>query len=69
MTFDVRNLPTPPEGLGGMRSPNCVGSILFGNLGFLIVDHSGIDMCKSTAGTISGEEARAVKAGRALRGT
>ena len=31
MTFDVRNLPTPPEGLVPMRGPNYVGNIFFGD--------------------------------------
>jgi hypothetical protein len=59
----VRNLPTPPEGLGGMHSPNYVGNIFFGDLGFLIVDHSGFEVYKSTAGNISGDEARGAGAG------
>jgi predicted dehydrogenase len=63
MTFDVRNLPTPPEGLGGMQGPNYVGNIFFGDLGFLIVDHSGFEVYKSTAGNISGDEARGAGAG------
>jgi hypothetical protein len=46
-----------------MRGPNYVGNIFFGNLGFLIVDHSGIELYKSTAGDISGEEARGAGAG------
>ena len=29
MTFDVRNLPTPPEGLGGLLGPNYVGNIFY----------------------------------------
>ena len=63
MTFDVRNLPTPPEGLGGLRGPNYVGNIFFGTLGFLIVDHSGYELYKSTAGDLSGEVARGSGAG------
>src|SRR5216684_6631362 len=63
MSFDVRNLPTPPEGLGGMRSPNYVGNIFFGDQGFLIVDHSGLELYKSTAGSISGDAARGASAG------
>ena len=63
MTFDVRNLPTPPEGLGGLHGPNYVGNIFFGDQGFLIVDHSGVEVYKSTAGDISGEAARGASAG------
>ena len=63
MTFDVRNLPTPPEGLGGMKGPNYVGNIFFGELGFMVVDHAGLQVYKSTAGSISGEAARGAGAG------
>jgi len=63
LTFDVRNLPTPPEGLGGLKGPNYVGNIFFGSGGFLVVDHSGFEVYKSTAGDISGEAARGAGAG------
>ncbi len=63
MTFEVRNLPTPPEGLGGLRGPNYVGNIFFGSTGFLIVDQAGFQVYKSTAGDISGEAARGAGAG------
>jgi predicted dehydrogenase len=63
MTFDVRNLPTPPEALGGLKSPNYVGNIFFGDQGFLTVDHSGFELYKSTAGNISGDAARGAGAG------
>ena len=63
MTFDVRNLPTPPEALGGLHGPNYVGNIFFGSLGFLTVDHSGLQVYKSTAGDISGDAARGAGAG------
>ena len=63
LTFDTRNLPTPPEGLGGLKGPNYVGNIFFGSSGFLVVDHSGFEVYKSTAGDISGEAARGAGAG------
>jgi len=63
MTFAVRNLPTPPEGLGGLRGPNYVGNIFFGESGFLILEQSGIQVYKSTAGNISGDAARGAGAG------
>jgi predicted dehydrogenase len=63
MTFDVRNLPTPPEGLAAMRGPNYVGNIFFGSQGFLIVDGSGFQLYKGTAGNVSGEAARGAGAG------
>ena len=49
VAFDVRNLPTPPEGLGGLRGPNYVGNIFFGDLGFLVVDQAGFQVYRSTA--------------------
>jgi predicted dehydrogenase len=63
MTFDVRNLPTPPEGLVPLRGPNYVGNIFFGTRGFLIVDQAGFTVYRSTAGDISGEAARGAGAG------
>lgn len=64
LTFDVRNLPTPPEGLGGLKGPNYVGNIFFGTAGFLVLDHSGFDVYKSTAANVSGEAARGAGAGQ-----
>jgi predicted dehydrogenase len=63
MSFDARNLPTPPEGLMGLRGPNYVGNIFFGESGFLIVDEDGFQVYKSTAGNISGDAARGAGAG------
>ena len=62
MTFEVRNLPTAPEGFGAVR-PNYVGNTFFGDKGFLVVDHSGFQLYKSAAGNISGEAARGAGAG------
>jgi predicted dehydrogenase len=63
MTFEVRNLPTPPEGGLIVRRPNYVGNIFFGSGGFLVVDDAGFQIYKSTAGDISGEAARGAGAG------
>jgi predicted dehydrogenase len=63
LTFDVRNLPTPPEGLAAMRGPNYVGNLFFGSEGFLVVDGAGFVVYKGTAGNISGEAARGASAG------
>jgi len=65
LTFDVRNLPTPPEGGMIVRSPNYVGNIFFGTLGFMVVDHDGFQVWKSAVGNASGEIARG--AGAAAR--
>ena len=54
MTFDVRNLPTPPEGLVAMRGPNYVGDIFFGDLGFMVLDQQGYQVFKSAAGNFVG---------------
>ena len=56
ISFDVRNLPTPPEGLVPMRGPNQVGNIFFGELGFLFVDENGFQIYKSTAAGLSPEQ-------------
>ncbi len=63
MTFSVRNLPTPPEGLVGLKGPNYVGNIFFGSTGFMVVDQTGYQIYRSTAGDISGEAARGAGAG------
>ncbi|MCC7154600.1 MAG: Gfo/Idh/MocA family oxidoreductase [Bryobacterales bacterium] len=54
MTFDVRNLPTPPEALAAMTGPNYVGNIFFGDLGFLLLDSHGYQVYKSAAGNYVG---------------
>jgi predicted dehydrogenase len=67
ITFETRNLPTPPEGLGGMRGHDYVGNIFFGDGGFMVVDHLGFQVVKSTAANVSGEAARGAGAGGAER--
>ncbi|HVT95486.1 MAG TPA: Gfo/Idh/MocA family oxidoreductase [Bryobacteraceae bacterium] len=52
VTFDVRNLPTPLEGLLPMKGPNFTGNIFFGEQGFLVVDPDGFQVYKSTAGNV-----------------
>ena len=64
ITFEVRNLPTPPEGAGGMRGSSYVGNIFFGDGGFMVLDQ-GFQIFKSTAANISGEAARGAGAGGA----
>ena len=63
MSFDCRNLPTPPEGLAGLRGPNYVGNIFFGSVGFLMIDARGFQVYESTAGSPSGAEVRGASAG------
>ena len=65
MTFDVRNLPTLPEGLGRGHSPNYTGNIFFGDGGFMVVDPDGFQVYKSAAADIKGEAAHGAGAGKA----
>jgi len=65
ITFDTRNLPTPPEGLAALRGPDYVGNIFFGHAGFMVVDQGGFQIFKSTAANVSGEAARGADAGSA----
>jgi predicted dehydrogenase len=64
ITFDSRNLPTPPEGLFGMRGPNYTGNIFYGSTGFLIVDSGGFQLYKSTVGNLTREQATGAGAGQ-----
>ncbi len=65
ITFDVRNLPTLPEGTGPVR-PSYTGNIYFGDLGFMVVEPSSFQVYKSAVGnSISGDAARGRGAGRA----
>ncbi len=63
MSFDVRNLPTPPEGLAPMTGPNYVGNIFFGSDGFLVLDAKRFQVFKSKSGNLSGAEVRGASAG------
>jgi predicted dehydrogenase len=64
ITFEVRNLPTPPEGLVAGLKPNYTGNLFFGENGFLVVDNAGFQLYKSsTGGSISGDAARGAGAG------
>jgi predicted dehydrogenase len=63
VTFEVRNLPTPTEGLVAGLRPNHTGNIFFGESGFLVVDLNGFQVYKSNAGSVSGEAARGAGAG------
>ena len=48
-----------------MRGSNYVGNMFFGDGGFMVVDHQGFQVIKSTAANISGEAARGAGAGDA----
>jgi hypothetical protein len=63
ITFDVRNLPTPPEGVTPMAGPSYTGNIYYGDLGFMVVEPTGFQVYKSAAGNLTG--ARSAGAGRA----
>jgi predicted dehydrogenase len=65
VTFDVRNLPTGPEGTGPVR-PGYTGNIYYGDDGFMVVEPGGFQLYKSSVGNrISGDAARGAGAGRA----
>ena len=65
ITFEVRNLPTLPEGTGPVR-PNYTGNIFFGDSGFMVVEPGGFQVYQSAVGSrISGEAARGAGAGQA----
>ena len=63
ITFEVRNLPTAPEGLVAGLKPNYAGNIFFGEAGFLVMDGAGFQVYKSSAFNVSGEAARGASAG------
>jgi hypothetical protein len=63
LTFDARNLPTQPENLGGVIKPNYVGTIFYGEVGFLCLNNEGIQVNRSKAGSVSGDAARGAGAG------
>ncbi len=48
MTFDVRNLPTAPEGLAPMADRSFVGNIFYGDLGMMTVVHNGFQVYQSS---------------------
>ena len=48
VSFDVRNLPTTPEGLIPMRTRSFIGNIFFGDLGVMVVDPGGFQVYRST---------------------
>ncbi|MCZ2157018.1 MAG: Gfo/Idh/MocA family oxidoreductase [Bryobacterales bacterium] len=48
MTFDVRNLPTAPEGLAPMRDRSFVGNIFYGEFGMMTVVPEGFQVYQST---------------------
>ena len=57
LSFDVRNLPTPPEGLLPMKRRSFIGNIFYGDLGFLVIDPDGFQVYQSTLKTLSPEQA------------
>jgi hypothetical protein len=65
ITFDVRNLPTPPEGLATPHAPDYVGNIFFGHAGYMVVDQRGFQVFKSAAANLSGEAASGADAANA----
>jgi hypothetical protein len=62
MTFDVRNLPTPPEGVSGVRGPSYTGNIFFGDKGFMVLEPGGFQVYRSSV-AMAGDQARGASAG------
>jgi hypothetical protein len=62
MTFDVRNLPTPPEGGVVPRGVNYTGNIFFGDQGYMVLDPNGFQVYKSTI-KLTGDQIREAGAG------
>ena len=65
ITFDVRNLPTLPEGLVAGTAPNYTGNLFFGDAGLMVVDPDGFQVYKSAAADIKGEAGHGAGAGKA----
>jgi predicted dehydrogenase len=63
LTFDVRNMPTPPEGLATLRV-NQTANIFFGDQGYLVVDDNAFQVYKSTAANATPEQTRSSGAAR-----
>lgn len=65
ITFDVRNLPTPPEGLVPARKRSFTGNLFFGDLGYMVVDPDGFQVYRSSLSGLSPERAASPEATRA----
>ena len=63
ITFDVRNLPTPPEGLGGAARTQLRRQHVLRRRRISDARSHGFQVFKSTAANISGEAARGAGAG------
>jgi predicted dehydrogenase len=63
MSFDVRNLPTPPEGLATLRV-NQTANIFFGDQGYLVIDDGSFQVYKSTGANASPDQTRSSSAAR-----
>lgn len=64
ISFDVRNLPTPPEALVPMRGPNQTGNTFFGDQGFMVLDAEGFQVYKSAAAGLSPEQTHSADVAR-----
>jgi len=62
MTFEVRNLPTPPEGGSVPRGVNYTGNLFFGEQGYMVLDPAGYQVYRSMV-KLTGDEIRAAGAG------
>ncbi len=55
LTFEVRNLPSPTEGMVPLR-PNSTGNLFLGEGGFMFVDNAGFQVYKSAAANLSRDQ-------------
>ncbi len=64
ISFDVRNMPSPPEGLLEVRGPDQTANIFFGDEGYLVVDPYGFQVWKSAASGLSPEQTHSADVSR-----
>jgi predicted dehydrogenase len=64
ISFDVRNLPTPPEARAPSSEPNQVANIFFGDQGYMFVDGDGFQVYKSAAAGLSPEQTHSADVAR-----
>jgi predicted dehydrogenase len=55
VTFDVRNLPTTPEGLAPMKARSYIGNLFFGDMGVMVVDPDGFQVYQSSLKNLTGQ--------------
>ena len=64
ITFDVRNMPTAPEGLAPMLERSFIGNIFYGDLGMMTVVPEGFQVYQSSLKGLGADRAAAPEAMR-----